>query len=240
VSFVDGIPLGDVAPSPSCARNIGACLARIGQALEDFTHPGADYSLLWDLKQASSLREILHHVSDPLTRDLATKALDDFETYALPVFDSLRWQVIHNDLNPDNILLKEAGGSEIAGVIDFGDMLRSPLIADVAVAAAYLRAMTGNPLSLIVEFVAGYHAETPLTRAEIDILHDLIKARLTTTVSILGWRESLRGPEDAYLQASAMGESSAGLFLQKLSEIPRENAAKIYSEVCASTTALQA
>jgi len=60
------------------------------------------------------------------------------------------------------------------------------------------------------------------------------------TLSILGWRESLRGPGDAYLQASAMGESSAGLFLQKMSEIPRENAAKIYSEVCASTTALQA
>ena len=154
----------------------------------------------------------------------------------MPVFNSLRSQVIHNDLNPDNVLLREPGGSEIAGVIDFGDMLRSPLIVDVAVAAAYLRSMTGNPLTLIVEFIAGYHSETPLLRGEIDVLHDLIKTRLMTTVSILAWRKSLRGSEDAYLRAYAESESAARLFLQKMSEIPRDNASKIYSEVCASTT----
>jgi hydroxylysine kinase len=219
-----------------CARNMGAYLARLGRALDDFSHPGADQILLWDMKQASSLRKILHHINDPLLRELATKTLDDFEANALPVFASLRSQVIHNDMNPDNVLLKERGGSEIAGVIDFGDMLLSPLIVDVAVAAAYLRSMTGNPLTHIVEFIAGYHSETPLLRTEIDILHDLINTRLMTTVSILAWRASLRGSDDAYLRAYAQGESSAGLFLQTMSEIPRDNAAKIYSEVCASTT----
>jgi hydroxylysine kinase len=236
VSFVAGTPLGDDTPGPLCARNMGAYLARLGRVLDDFSHPGADQSLLWDMKQASSLRTILHHIDDPLLRELATKTLDDFESNALPVFDSLRSQVIHNDMNPDNVLLTEPGGSEIAGVIDFGDMLRSPLIVDVAVAAAYLRSMTGNPLTLIVEFIAGYHSEMPLLRAEIDILHDLIKTRLMTTVCIFAWRESLRGSEDAYLRAYAEGESTAGLFLQTMSEIPRDNAAKIYSEVCASTT----
>jgi len=235
VSFVAGAPLGDDTPGPLCARNMGVYLARLGRVLDDFSHPGADQSLLWDMKQASSLRTILHHIDDPLLRELATKTLDDFESNALPVFDSLRSQVIHNDMNPDNVLLTQPGGPEIAGVIDFGDMLRSPLIVDVAVAAAYLRSMTGNPLTLIVEFIAGYHSETPLLRAEIDILHDLIKTRLMTTVSIFAWRESLRGSEDAYLRAYAKGESTAGLFLQTMSEIPRDNAAKIYSEVCAST-----
>jgi len=239
ISFVEGLPLGDNAPRAVCARNMGAYLARLGQALSDFSHPGADQSLLWDMKKASSLRDILHHIGDPHVRGLATRALDDFEAHVLPVFDSLRWQVIHNDLNPGNVLWTESGGSEIAGVIDFGDMLRSPLIVDVAVAAAYQRALTGNPLSLIAEFIAGYHSETPLTRAEIDVLHDLIKARLMTSVSILSWRESLRGSQDAYLLASAAGGPMAGWFLEKMTEIPRENAAKIYSEVCASVTALQ-
>ena len=176
----------------------------------------------------------MQHIGDERVRLLAAGELEDFAVNILPVFPSLRWQVIHNDMNPGNVLLSEDGCRQIVGVIDFGDMLRSPLIVDVAVAASYMRVFDGNPLALIAEFIAGYHQEMPLARAEIDILHSLIKIRLISTVAILAWRESLRGADDGYLQDAVASEQQAELFLQKLAEIPAENAAQSYRQVCAS------
>lgn len=234
ISHLEGKPLGTAAVDANLARDMGRYLARLGRALRDFSHPGSGHSLLWDMKHAASLREILRYINDLDIRDLATRTLDNFESNVQPVFDSLRWQVIHNDMNPDNVLMDNLAIPKIAGVIDFGDMTRSPLIIDVAVAASYLRTLDGNPLTLIAEFLAGYHGEEPLSREEVDVLHDLIKVRLMTTVSILSWRESARGADDAYLQAAANAESTAALFLRKISEIPGEHAAQIYRQVCAS------
>ncbi len=236
VSYLAGRPLGSATPDRILAGKMGCYLARLGVALSDFSHPGADHRLLWDMKEAASLRAILHHIRDVDTRERAVRTLDDFESRCLPVFDALRWQVIHNDMNPDNILLADSGVADIVGVIDFGDMLRSPLIVDVAVAASYLRELNGDPLSLIAEFIAGYHREVPLSRAEIDILHDLIKVRLLTTVSILSWREATRGAGDAYLQAAANAEVTAELFLGKMCEIPNDSATQVYRQVCASAS----
>lgn len=237
VSYLAGIPLESDVRDAELARCLGQYLARLGKALSDFSHPGADHSLLWDLKQAAFLKSLLQYIDDKNIRRLAASELDHFEANILPVFTSLRWQVIHNDMNPGNVLLHEGGQSGIAGVIDFGDIVRSPLIADVAVAASYMRAFEGNPLALIAEFIAGYHEETPLARAEIDVLHSLIKIRLVTTIAILSWRASLRGAQDSYLQDALVSEQQAELFLKKLSEIPDENAVQSYRQVCGSVSA---
>lgn len=238
VSYLPGVPLSGARLSAPLCRDLGAYLARLDQALGDFSHPGAARQhLLWDMKRAPDLRRLLPHVADGVTHRLLTETLDDFEAHALPVFDSLRWQVIHNDPNPGNVLVTAGAEPRVSGIIDFGDMLRSPLIVDVGVAASYLRVPDGDPLTLIVELLAGYHAVKPLTRTEIDLLHDLIRTRLAATVAILAWRESLRGADDAYLQDAARTEQTAREFLERLSELPRENAARIYRRVCASVTA---
>ena len=234
VSYLDGMTLGDRAPSAKLCRDMGRYLARLGFLLKDFKHPGSDHSLLWDMKEALKLREILSHIKNETTRHLVETVLEDFEKNALTIFDSIRWQVIHSDMHAYNIIVSESNADKVAGIIDFGDMLLSPLIVDLAVAASYLRVVDGDPLSLITEFLYGYHQEIPLKRMEISILHDLIKTRLAATISILDWRASFRDKDDAYLKANAGEKLVAELFLKKLSEIPRENATKIYTQVCAS------
>lgn len=235
VSYLPGVPMYELTLSAPLCRDLGRYLARLDLALGDFSHPGADQCLLWDMKRATEILALLPHVKDEDVRKLLRQTLGEFEACALPELDSLRWQVIHNDANPGNILAT-SGGDRIAGIIDFGDMLRSPLIIEVAVAAAYLRVLEGDPLALICEMLASYHSVISLTRAEIDILHELIKTRLATTVAILAWRESLRGKDDPYLQDAAASEQAALTFLGRLSEIPRTNAQQIYSQVCASVT----
>ena len=234
VSFVAGTPLADRLPSPRLCRNLGVFLANLGLALKDFSHPGSSHSLLWDMQQALGIRKLLQYVPNQSTGDLVEATLTEFEDLALPLFPTLRAQVIHNDLNPDNVLINPQDPDEAIGVIDFGDMLHAPLIVDVAIAASYLREMEGDPLAQIAEFLAGYHSVVSLTSAEIDILFTLIKTRLAASIVILRWRAALRAENDPYLANALQAESSAEVFLQRLCEIPRDNAIRTFRSVCAS------
>lgn len=233
VTWLPGEPLAEENLNTEFCRDLGRYLAHLDIALTDFSHAGAEQALLWDMKRAPQLRQLLPRVADVRARSLLGETLDEFERSVAPEFDTLRWQVIHNDANPNNVLAA-AGGRSVAGIIDFGDMLRSPRIIELAVAAAYLRVLDGNPLLLITELLAGYHAVSRLTRAEIAVLHALVKTRLATTVAILSWRESIRGEDDAYLQEVGAAEQTALTFLERLSEIPGQNAEQVYSQVCAS------
>ena len=234
VTFIEGEPLSDRVPTPALARNSGSCLAHLGRALQGFEHPGSGHSLLWDLQQALGLKNLVQYVRDPAAADAATAALDDFERYAFPVLPSLRGQVIHSDLNPDNLVVTTDDPDQVAGVIDFGDMLHAPLIADVAIGCSYHRVADGNPLRLMCEFVAGYHGVTPLLQEEIDILFELIQARICASITILDWRASVRGSDDPYLAGLENAEHSTGKALAEIREIPREHAIRIFREVCAS------
>lgn len=234
LTYLDGKPLGVTPASPPLCRRLGACLAHLGRALHDFVHSGSDHGLLWDMQQALELRKILGHVPDAQLRQGIADTLDDFDTHALPRFSKLRSQVIHSDLNPENVLVDEVDPERVAGIIDFGDMLKAPLVVDVAVGGSYLRALEGNPLARIAEFLSAYHSVTPLELAEIDILFDLIKTRLAATITILSWRASLRAADDPYLASAVPSEGSAADFLKILLELPRENVQQSFRQICAS------
>lgn len=234
VSYVEGVPIGDRPPTAALCGNMGTYLAHLGKALRDFAHPGSEQSLLWDLQQATSLRDLLDYIPLKSVRQDVERALDAFEEFALPEFSKVRRQVIHNDFNPDNVLTDAVDSDLVVGVIDFGDMLLAPLIADVAIGASYARPQDGDPLALIAEFLAAYHRVTPLLRRETDILFELIKARLCASIAILYWRASFRDPGDPYLERLLSAESFAEHYLAQLAVVPRHNAMQIFRQVCAS------
>lgn len=234
VSYVDGVPIGEREPSPVLCRRMGSYLAHLGKALREFSHPGSQQSLLWDVQQALQLRELVTHIPKDDVRADVVRSLDDFERFAWSELPALRRQVIHSDFNPDNVLTDAAAPDAVAGVIDFGDMLAAPLVADVAIAASYLRPVKGDPLALITEFIAGYTTVAPLQPSELAILHELIRARLCASVVILYWRASFRDADDPYLGKLLDAESFAETFLAQLNMIPRANARQTFEQVCAS------
>ena len=140
VTYLAGIPLEGHSPGSRLAFDMGRSLALIDRALAGFSHPGESQSLLWDMQRAAELRPLVRHVPGAELQRLVGDCIDVFERQLAPVFPVLRTQVIHNDLNPGNVLLTDAEPPSVAGVIDFGDMLRAPLVVDVAIAASYLRA----------------------------------------------------------------------------------------------------
>jgi Ser/Thr protein kinase RdoA (MazF antagonist) len=211
ITWLDGTPLQQHEGDTRCADLLGTCLAGLGQSLRTYEHPASDHALLWDLKQAAALRELLDSVHDPALRRLCSERLDAFDIRVEPRLNTVRWQVIHNDLNPSNVLVDENSG-EVVGVIDFGDMVRSPLVVDVAVAAAYLLRDDDDPLADVVSFVQAYSAVEPLDGTDIDLLFDLVLTRATMTVLITHWRAT-QYPEnrDYILRNEARARRMLGL-----------------------------
>ncbi|CAM5211943.1 aminoglycoside phosphotransferase [Bosea thiooxidans] len=199
LSFLQGLPMHKASPSLSLQQNLGLHAARLDLALRGFFHAGAGHELMWDLKHANTLRPLLEHISNPAQRALAARVLDSFERHALPMLPGLRAQVIHNDLNPHNVLVAPDDHSRIAGIIDFGDMVHAPLINSLAVAAAYQVSETGHPLEMVAAMVAAYHQLVPLEPVELDLLFDLITTRMVLTVAISGWRAARYPENHAYI-----------------------------------------
>jgi len=203
LSWLPGDLLRPDALRPEAPYCMGETLAALDNALAGFDHPASDYPLLWDIKQAGDLRAVLDAVTDPALRDVLEAHLDTFILTVLPRLAALRWQVIHNDLNPGNVLFKEDDHAEVAGIIDFGDMIRAPLVNDAAVACAYLCRRDDDSLSNVLEFLRGYTAVTPLTADEFELLPYLVTIRNVTTVVISHWRASMYPENRAYILRSA-------------------------------------
>lgn len=221
LTYLAGCPLNRAERSPVQKRNIGTFLGRLDFALRDFRHPAENHDLLWDTKHAARVRPLLVDVSDEVKRAAADRALDHFAKYILPNLPHMRNQVIHNDFNPHNVLAGSSRNDEITGVIDFGDAVRSPLVQDLAVAAAYQFEPTGHPLEGPAQVAAAFHAVYPLLPEEVEILPDLIATRFALAIAISYWRAAKHPDNADYIMRN---QAAAWLGLQRLNETPRDEA----------------
>ncbi len=176
------------------SRNVGRALAELGIGLEDYDGRPPAGKLMWDISHTLDLTGVIDHVA-PERRGRVEAILREFEN-ALPVIQGLaRRQIIHNDFNPHNILLNPAKQTEVAGIIDFGDMVYAPLVNDLAVALSY-HLSTDNWVARVGAFLDGYMSVRTLELAELELLPVLTRARLAMSIIIAEWR-SARVPENA-------------------------------------------
>ena len=204
LTYLPGRPLTGAVP----AEQLGMLTARLDQALAGFSHPAAGRRLVWDIREAPGLRELLPEVGDGALRALVAAALDRFEDGPAVALAALPMQVIHNDLNPHNVLADDDGA--LAGVIDFGDMVRAPLLQEVATACAYLVRPGGSPLAGPAAFLCGYRRVLSLPEAQATLLPVLIATRMAVTILVTHWR-ARREPENAPYLLRNMPGARAGL-----------------------------
>ena len=199
VSYLDGISQNLGKPSVALMRELGTSLAEINLALNDFQHPAAHRDLLWDVSHAERIRPYLDNL-DVDQLPLVCALLDSYETSVKPRLAKLRAQVIHNDLNPHNVMLDCETASRVAAIIDFGDALHAPLINELGTALSYqFDAEAIDPLWQIKAFVAAYHAKIPLQREELAVLGELIAMRMAMAITIAQWRASLYPENRTYV-----------------------------------------
>jgi 4-aminobutyrate aminotransferase-like enzyme/Ser/Thr protein kinase RdoA (MazF antagonist) len=185
----------------AAVRAIAEVHARLCLALRSFFHPAAGRELLWNVRAAPRLRPLLEAIGSPARRALVARALDRYEERVPPKWHRLRGQVVHGDFNLDNLLLDERG--RVTGILDFGDCCHTALAADVAVAlASFLRGRPPEDAFRTARIALdGFSSRLPLEQLELELLGDLVAARLAAIVSISAWRSG-RFPENAaYIEA---------------------------------------
>ncbi|MDP3197858.1 phosphotransferase [Tabrizicola sp.] len=208
LTWLPGSPLAHLPRTPALAASIGDALGRLDATLASFQHPAADHHLLWDIRNTSDLAPLTAALPDDL-KPRITAFLTRFATRTAPVLAQLPRQVVHGDFNPHNLLADPTLPSDLAGILDFGDMTLSHRVCDLAVAASYL-IDPSDPSALLAPLTRAYHQANPLTDTELRLLPDLITARLATTLTISAWRAA-RYPENAPYILRNAPTSRAGL-----------------------------
>ncbi|MDF2689837.1 MAG: hypothetical protein K0Q80_2803, partial [Microvirga sp.] len=225
VSYLPGRPLADEGKTPEILHGLGRLLGQLDRALASFGHPGAHRSFDWEIRTTPLSRERLHAITDPEQRRLVENALDVYDARVAPALKHLRCGVIHNDANDWNILVADG---RVNGLIDFGDAVHSPIVAELAVACTYAMLDEVSPIEAAARIVAGYHAEYPLQDAEFAVILDLIRARLAISVTMSAARR-VGAADDPYLFVS---EKPAWDLLRKLSLIDHRIATGILRQSC--------
>ncbi len=191
LTYLPGRLLGTAARSQRQRAACGRVGGRLTHALRSFEHPAAHRAIVWDVRHAGHMLRLLEQLPDfryrSLTVDLLERMVPGIES-RLP---HLRHQVVHNDLNPLNILVEPTDEARVTGVIDFGDMTQTALIADVAVTAAELIpqdcADPANARECVLDVAIAYHECVPLMLQELAILGMLVAARLLMNVVVHEW-----------------------------------------------------
>ncbi|MEM8486221.1 MAG: phosphotransferase [Bacteroidota bacterium] len=217
VSFLSGQFISDLqSHPPPLLHNLGIFMGTLDKALAGFVHPGMHRTLQWDLKHAPNLTEKLPHIKDSGKRRLVEHFLRRFDEHVVPVSGALRQSVIHNDANDNNVLVDTRNNTAIGGIIDFGDMVYTYTVCEIAIAIAYMILGKEQPLETAMPILRGYQSVYPLTEQELAVLYDMVSIRLCTSVCMSARERSL-APDNAYLAVSEQPAWHALEALQHLS-----------------------
>ncbi len=201
-TWLDGIPLAKLRPrSLNVLEDLGAFLAGLDAALAGFEHPALDRDFAWRMESAPAT--IRDHLDDlERGRDLVETTLDRAVLGLDPVVDELPGAVIHNDGNDFNVLVRPSlEGARLAGLIDFGDVVRGWRATEVAIAATYAMMEMADPLDAACAIARGYASATPLTAEECHAILPMVALRLCQSVSVQA-RQMREQPGNEYLAVS--------------------------------------
>lgn len=233
VTWLDGTPIARLEErSAGLLRQVGRALGDLDARLAAFDDPAVHRVFRWDLVRAPAILPLTMHISDPAGRELVRQQLRDYERNVLPGLNRLPHQVVHNDANDHNLLVcgtspESPEEFEPCGVLDFGDLLWTPRVAEVSIAMTYAMLGPGDPLQSAGALLAGYCESLPLEENELEILPDLIQARLCVSVTISAY-ERVRDPENAFVSVS---EAPAWRLLKSLAGLPGSQLADAFAEL---------
>jgi 4-aminobutyrate aminotransferase-like enzyme/Ser/Thr protein kinase RdoA (MazF antagonist) len=235
LSWIDGRPLADVQRrSAELMADLGIRLASLDARLLTFDHPAIHRDFYWDL--AAGLRTIDAHVArvrDHEMRGLVAAEANRFARVHAAAVRRLRRSAIHNDANDYNVLVADSGDpflrrQRVAGLIDFGDIVHSMMVGDLAVAIAYAILRQDDPLAAAAAVTGGYNSAMPLGEEEVASLLPLVKLRLCMSVAIAAEQAFVR-PGDEYLSIS---QEDISRILPRLARIPEGFAEAALRRAC--------
>ena len=233
LTYVPGRFLSDVHPHGGpLLHSLGRLLGRIDTALQGLSHPAAQREWEWDIANTRFLLEHKAHIDSSEDRSIVEHCLREFDRRVSPRAGELRRGLIHNDGNDHNVIVQrtEAGGEEAVGIIDFGDMVQTFVVCELAIGIAYPILAASDPVGAACHVVRGFHEVLPLRAEEIDVLYDLMCVRLCATVTMAAYRKKLFH-DNAYIMVT---EGPAWDFLRTRARRDPESFRAAFRSVCRS------
>jgi Ser/Thr protein kinase RdoA (MazF antagonist) len=196
LSYLPGKPLARFQfQSPELLYDLGRKLGQLSRALVGFQHQAAHREFYWDLARGVQIvSEFGTHIKTDWLRELVQSYTKD----RCVSVDNLRKSVIHGDANDYNVLVDR---DRVSGLIDFGDMVYSYTVSDLAIAIAYVVLGKPDPYAAAQPVIEGYQEEFPLTTQELELLWPLVRLRLCMSVCIAAHQQQ-QHPENNYLTIS--------------------------------------
>ncbi|MFW9777327.1 MAG: aminotransferase class III-fold pyridoxal phosphate-dependent enzyme [Candidatus Heimdallarchaeota archaeon] len=222
LTYLPGKVLARINPHhEELVAKFGHFIGELTKGLSTFSHPSSEREFHWDLRHAHTVIErYKEYIQLPERKALLEYFLTFFENNTKSKVGKLRKSVIHNDANDFNIIVnyRPTPFSYDFGIIDFGDMVKSCTVFELAVAIAYLMLGKENPIGIASVAVTGFHSVFPLTDLEVECLFIFICLRLCLSVTISAYQRKI-DPDNEYLSIS---EDLAWKTLYQLKEIHPE------------------
>ncbi len=233
LTYLPGRVLDYATTTPGQRRSIGRAAGRLSLALSEVEHAASTRVHAWDLQHFGTLRTLLGHVADPAARVLVGGQLDAYDGHLGAALSATRQQIVHHDLNADNLLVDPDVDPEVhpgpdafvIGILDFGDVVRSSVVGDLAVAMSYAVDSGGvldgdldtDPWTAPYQLAQGFQEVRSLAGDEQRLLPHLVTTRLAQRLLLNSWLAST-DPANAHYTGRSIARS--GLALRRLLETP--------------------
>ena len=140
----------------------------------------ADRVLQWDLRHGPGVVEFLaDHIADAELRERVTRVARAEARRVVRVAALLPVQVVHGDLTDDNLMRSVTPDHErlLDGVIDFGDLMLSWRVAELATTISSVLHHDGASCLSVLPAIRSFHGIRPLSIPEVEALWPLVVIR---------------------------------------------------------------
>ena len=210
-AFADGESMVDVGYlAPVVMEEFGALAAASVNALAKLAHPGLDRSHMWIMAVAhEETVKLARAIPDGTLRQRVLDAVDEAQIVLRSVADRLPMQAIHGDLTDDNVLGVRGDDSRRHPhtVIDLGDLAYGWRVSELAVTASSLLHHEPERPLRILDAIAAFHRDAPLSEAEMRAVWPLIVLRGGILVAS-GWRQMEIDGDNDYARERIAGEQA--------------------------------
>ncbi|GAB6857016.1 aminotransferase [Microbacterium xylanilyticum] len=191
-AFADGEPMVDAGYfAPVVLQEFGSLAAASVNALAGLAHPGLDRPHMWDMRVAAEeARRLLPSIAEPELRERVAAAIAAAEGLLRRVATDLPVQPIHGDLTDDNVMGERGADTRLhpRTVLDLGDLALGWRVAELAVCASSMLHHEPERPWRVLETIAAFHADAPLSESEARAVWPLIVLRAALLVAS-GWRQ---------------------------------------------------
>jgi ethanolamine-phosphate phospho-lyase len=235
LSFVEGTFFDAVQETHEALYfSLGSAVANLSSALSKLQSPLIQTRLWdWNLNATAAIQAKTIQLPTGAIQRTVRYFIQQFEQRVLPQLHRLPQQLLHNDLNECNLLVKN---QKISGCIDFGDIAYGPRCYELAIALVYAAYDKEDYLFWSAKVLEGYAQHIDLDSTEIEQLYYIIAMRMCLSLCNAAEAKALQ-PENSYALHS---EKKMEKMLLEWMAIGPIKVTNVFSEACGKKTKVPA